>query len=64
MVGQDHERVDVEGVVPARLRNGIAQRIDPLGEQTAAAVEQIGGEEPASARDEGATVVGHGERLS
>src|SRR5882757_420298 len=55
MIWQHDERVDREGVVSPRYGNGFAQMRDLIDEQRFPSLQQIDREEPAAARNEGAT---------
>ena len=60
VVRQDDERVDLERIFAAGACDRVAKRVDMIDEQRLFSIEQIDGEEPASARNEGAAIVGHG----
>ncbi len=64
MIGQHDEGVDRERVGTAGGGDRLAQGRDMVDEQRLPALQQIDGEEPAPARDERATIVGHGGRVS
>jgi len=59
VVGQYDECVDVEWVPLARATRGLTQGFDLVGQKTAATIEEICCEEPASSRDKCATVIWH-----
>ena len=60
MVGQDHTGVDVQRARAADGSCGFAEEGDFVGQEAAAAVEQVDGEEIGGAGDAVAAVVGHG----
>src|SRR6266702_5258483 len=59
MIGQDDERVDVEGMTMTCRGDRIAQGRDMVDEQALLPLQQVDREEEASARDECATIIGH-----
>jgi hypothetical protein len=58
----DHS-IDMEGVAYLRPLRRISQSIDLVCKETAPAVEEIRGKEPASSRNESAPIVWHGQTL-
>jgi hypothetical protein len=59
VVGQYDECVDVEWVPFACAARGLTQGFDLFGQKTAATIEEICREEPASSGDKCATVIWH-----
>ena len=59
VIGQHHECVDGEWMTLASRGNGCAQGFDLIDEQGLATIQQIDREEPASAGNERATIIGH-----
>src|SRR5690242_5326142 len=59
VVWQHHERVDVKREALARVCGGLAESIDLVSQEGAAAIEQIDGKEPAASRNKGAAIVRH-----
>ena len=59
VIGQHHDCVDGECMTLACRGNGCAQGLDLIDEQGLATVQQVDGEEPASAGNERATVAQH-----
>ena len=64
VVRQHDESVDFEGILGARAGDRLAKPVDVVDEEGLSPFKQIGGEEPASARNEGATIIRHGLTLS
>ena len=56
---QHDESVDVERIFAARAGNRVAQRVDVIDKKRRSLLQQVDGEEPASARDEGAAIFRH-----
>jgi len=59
MVRQNDEGVDGEGPIAPRGRDREPQKLDAFDQQNLLPFQQIDGEEPTAARDEGATIIGH-----
>jgi hypothetical protein len=59
VIRQHNERVDVKRTALQRPFSGGTQQFDLVGQQAAAPVEQIDGEEPAAARNERAAIIRH-----
>src|SRR5689334_21567507 len=59
MFRQHDESVDMKWMTLACAARRFAQRLDLVGQKRAAAIEQIGGEEPAASGDKRATIVRH-----
>ena len=59
VIGQHHDCVDGECMTLACRGNGCAQGLDLIDEQGLATVQQVDGEEPASAGNERATIIRH-----
>jgi hypothetical protein len=57
MIRQYDESVEVKWISFARAACRFTQRLDLVGQKSAAAIEEIGREEPASPRDKRATIV-------
>ncbi len=60
MIGQHHHGVDRKRVARLREPRRRAQRADIVRQKAASPVQQIDGEEPASARHQGTAIVRHG----
>src|SRR5215470_1927076 len=60
MIGQHHHGVDRKRMARLREPRRRTQRIDTVRQKAAPPVQQIDGEEPASARHQGAAIVRHG----
>ena len=59
VVGQHDERVNAKWMPVKGAAGRFTQRLDLVGEETAATIEQVRREEPASSRDKCATIIGH-----
>jgi hypothetical protein len=59
MIWQHHECIDRECLASASRANGSAQKLDLVNEQGLTPVQQVYCEEPASARNERATIIRH-----
>jgi hypothetical protein len=64
MIGRYHECVDSKWMSLARAARRLTQHLDLLGQKTAATIEEIRREEPASAWDKRATIIGHIAKLT
>jgi hypothetical protein len=59
VVGQHDECVDMKWVLLTRAARSLAQGLNLVGQKTAATIEQICREEPASSGDKCATIIWH-----
>ena len=59
MIRQYDHCIDREWMACLRMLRRHTQCVDVVGQKTAAPVEQVDGEEPASPGHEGAAIVGH-----
>ena len=59
VIRKHDDRIDTERVACLGPSSGLTEPINLVSEEAAPAIEQIGGEEPASSDDEGAAIVRH-----
>ncbi len=64
MIGQHDHRVDRKVMARARRRYRLSQRRDMVDEQALPPLQQVDREEPASARNERATIIRHGRKIA
>src|SRR5260221_9244808 len=64
MIRQDDNGIDIERIALSRLGDGVPKRIDMIDKQSLPPLQQIDGEEPASAWNERAAIVRHTDRLA
>src|SRR5258708_16193326 len=64
MIRQHDNGINYERIAFARSLHAIAQSIDMFNEQCFPSLQQINREEPAAARNEGATIVWHEQRIA
>jgi hypothetical protein len=64
MIGQNHHRLDREGMTPPRLTNRDPQILDAFRQQGKPPLRQIDGEEEAAPGEEVAAVTGHAVQLA
>jgi hypothetical protein len=64
MIGQDHERVEREGIGASRRGDCLAEACDLIDEQGLPSLQQVDREEEASTRDKHAAIVGDVEQDS
>lgn len=64
MIRQDNDSVDDKRMVQARCGNRLPQCLNVIDKQRLPPLKQIDGEEPASTRDEGATIIWHLKTLA
>ena len=64
MIRQHDESVDMKWISFARAACRFTQRLDLVGQESAAAMEEIGREEPAPRGDKRTTIIRHPRKLT